>query len=54
MQQRLSTGLQALGVLVALILAVVTIDTDRHDKQVDRVLALHHELVTGPGRPQPR
>jgi hypothetical protein len=42
-----ASGLQALGVLIALILAVVTIDTDRHDKQVDRVLALHHELVTG-------
>jgi len=42
-----ATGLQALGVLIAVVLAVVTIDTDRHDKQVDRVLALHHELVTG-------
>jgi len=42
-----ATGLQALGVLIAVVLAVVTIDTDRHDKQVDRVLALHQELVTG-------
>jgi hypothetical protein len=42
-----ASGLQATGVLIALILAVITLDADRHDKQVDRVLALHQELVTG-------
>lgn len=42
-----ATGLQALGVLIALILALITLDADRHDKRVDRVLALHQELVTG-------
>ena len=42
-----ASGLQATGVLIALVLAVITLDADRHDKQVDRVLALHQELVTG-------
>lgn len=42
-----AAGLQALGVLVALILAGVALRSDRHDKQVDRVLLLHSELVNG-------
>lgn len=42
-----ASGVQAAGVLVALILALITLDADRHDKRVDRVLALHQELVTG-------
>ena len=42
-----ATGLQALGVLVALILAGMALSSDRHDKQVDRVLLLHSELVGG-------
>jgi hypothetical protein len=42
-----ASGVQALGVLIALILAVLTLGADRHDKQVDRVLALHSEFVTG-------
>jgi hypothetical protein len=42
-----ASGLQATGILVALVLAMITLDADRHDKKVDRVLALHQELVTG-------
>lgn len=42
-----SAGLQALGVLVALLLAGMALSSDRHDKQVDRVLLLHSELVNG-------
>lgn len=42
-----ATGIQAIGVLIALILAVLTLGADRHDKQIDRVLALHSELVMG-------
>lgn len=42
-----SAALQALGVLVALILAGLALNSDRHDKQVDRVLLLHSELVNG-------
>jgi hypothetical protein len=42
-----AAGLQALGVLVALILAGLALSSDRHDKQVDRVLLLHSELVGG-------
>jgi hypothetical protein len=42
-----ASGLQAAGVLVALVLAMITLDADRHDKRVDRVLALHQELVSG-------
>ncbi len=42
-----ASGVQAMGVLIALILAMLTLGADRHDKQVDRVLALHSELVTG-------
>jgi len=42
-----ASGLQAAGVLIAIILAVITLDADRHDKRVDRVLALHQELVSG-------
>ena len=42
-----AAGLQALGVLVALILAGMALNSDRHDKQVDRVILLHSELVNG-------
>lgn len=41
-----ASGVQAVGVLIALILAMLTLGADRHDKQVDRVLTLHAELVT--------
>jgi hypothetical protein len=40
-------GIQALGILIALILATQTLRADRHDRQVDRVLALHSEFAAG-------
>ena len=42
-----SAALQAIGVLFALILAGMALNSDRHDKRVDRVLLLHSELVNG-------
>jgi hypothetical protein len=42
-----ATGIQALGVIVAVHIASVTLVGERRDRQVDRVLALHAELVTG-------
>jgi len=42
-----SAALQAIGVLFALILAGMALNSDRHDKRVDRVLQLHSELVNG-------
>ena len=42
-----ASGIQAIGVLIALVLAMLTLGADRHDKQVDRVLILNSEFVTG-------
>lgn len=43
----LTSGVQALGVVTALAVGVATLMRDSRDRRVDRVLALHHELMTG-------
>jgi hypothetical protein len=43
----LTGGLQAIGVVIALGLGAATLMRDSHDKRLDRVLALHQELMTG-------
>ena len=43
----LTAGVQAIGVIVALTVAVLTLRADSRDRRVDRVLALHQELTTG-------
>lgn len=43
----LMAGVQAIGVVVALTVAALTLQADSRDRRVDRVLALHQELVTG-------
>jgi hypothetical protein len=45
--QALATGVQALGVTVALVVGAGTLLSDNRDRKVDRVLALHAELTTG-------
>jgi len=41
-------GVQAFVVIVALVVAVRTLLSDSKDRRVDRVLALHEELTSGP------
>lgn len=43
----LTGGVQAIGVVVALGLGAATLLRDSRDRRVDRVLALHEELMTG-------
>jgi hypothetical protein len=43
--QAFTGGVQALGVVAALVIAVATIASDRTDRQVDRVLQLQEELL---------
>ncbi|MBV1853396.1 hypothetical protein [Catellatospora tritici] len=43
----LTGGVQAVGVVAALGLAAATLARDNRDRRVDRVLALHQELMTG-------
>jgi hypothetical protein len=44
----LATGVQAFGVVIALLVASETLAADRRDRKTDRTLALHAELVSGP------
>jgi hypothetical protein len=43
----LTAGVQAVGVVIALGLGAATLMRDNRDRRVDRVLALHQELMTG-------
>jgi hypothetical protein len=43
----LTAGVQAAGVVIALGLGAATLMRDNRDRRVDRVLALHQELMTG-------
>ena len=43
----LTDGVQAAGVVIALGLAAVTLIRDNRDRRVDRVLALHQEMMAG-------
>lgn len=45
--QALATGVQALGVTVALVFGAGTLLSDSRDRKVDRALGLHAELTTG-------
>ncbi|MFC6093048.1 hypothetical protein [Saccharothrix lopnurensis] len=45
--QALATGVQALGVTVALVFGAGTLLSDTRNRRVDRALALHAELTTG-------
>jgi hypothetical protein len=42
-----ASAIQALGILIAIIIAVTTLRSDSRDRKVDRTLALHEELSTG-------
>jgi hypothetical protein len=44
---KVATGLQAIGVVVALSVAAATLLTDSKDRRLDRVLDLHKELTSG-------
>jgi hypothetical protein len=43
----LATAVQAVGLVVALSLAVLTLTRDRSDRKVDRTLSIHQEFVSG-------
>lgn len=45
--QLIASGFQAFGLVVALFFAAMTLSSDLHDRSVDRVLALHAEIVSG-------
>ena len=45
--QALATGVQAVGVLVALALGVSTLRADSKDRRVDRVIAYHSQMTGG-------
>jgi hypothetical protein len=45
--QAITSGVQAVGVIIALGLGVATLRGDSKDRRVDRVLALQQELVSG-------
>jgi hypothetical protein len=45
--QAYTSGVQAVGVLATLLIAMVTLRGDSRDRRVDRVLALHYELTSG-------
>ncbi|MDQ2587853.1 hypothetical protein [Saccharothrix yanglingensis] len=45
--QALATGVQALGVTVALVFGAGTLLADTHSRKVDRALGLHAELTAG-------
>ncbi|MGW5241876.1 hypothetical protein ACWEOW_23325 [Monashia sp. NPDC004114] len=42
-----ATAVQTIVVAITLVVALITYRHDSHDRRVDRVLALHRELVTG-------
>ena len=45
--QAYTSALQAVGVLATLGIAAATLRGDSRDRRVDRVLELHHELISG-------
>ena len=45
--QALASGVQAVGVLVALALGVSTLQADSKDRRVDRVIAYHSQISGG-------
>ena len=45
--QAIVAGVQALGLVVALLIAALALTGDQNDRRVDRVLQLHEDLVSG-------